>query len=85
MWTAPSWFTLDEVAQIHEHAQTVPLHDAMTGNQQEDPDAESDEGNLNAQVRQSKVKWFTPEYRMPQNIVDRINEACVLGLSLIHI
>ncbi len=81
MWTAPSWFTLDEVAQINEHAQTVPLDQGRTGNAFEDPDGDNTNEGMNSEIRQSKVKWFTPEYRMPQNIVDRINEACTQGMQ----
>ena len=83
MWTAPQWFTPDEVGQIHEHAVTVPLDQGRTGNGgMSDPDApQVEDAGINSPIRQSSVKWFTPEYRMPQNIVDRINQACTQGME----
>ena len=73
MYTAPEYFTREEVHQIHEHALKVPLDVGRTGRgQADDPDAPVNEFDAQESgIRQSKVKWFTApgEYAMPENIV----------------
>jgi len=86
MYTAPEFFTREEVAQIHQHAVTVPLDVGRTGNAlQDDPDAPPLDENHSADagIRQSKVKWFTSpgQYAMPDNIVHKINEIVHQGME----
>ena len=77
MWTAPEYFTPAEVQEINELAKSIPLDEGRTGGGQHDPDAiEQSEFYGTNEIRQSQVKWFTPpQYRMPQHIVDKINQA----------
>ena len=86
MYTAPEFFTREEVAQIHKHAVKVPLDTAKTGyGGMDDPDAPPIEENHSAisGIRQSKVKWFTApgEYAMPENIVSKINDIVHQGMQ----
>ena len=77
MWTAPEYFTKEEVHEINEFAKTIPLDEGRTGSRNNDPDAPPMDSVYGQNVvRQSKVKWFTPpQFRMPQHIVDKINQA----------
>ena len=85
MYTAPEYFTKEEVAQIHQHAKTVPLDMGRTGHGQEDPDSppENEEVGVNNEIRQSKVKWFTAPgpYQMPDNINEKIHAIVNQGMS----
>ncbi len=77
MWTAPEYFTKEEVHEINEFAKTIPLDEGRTGSRNNDPDAPPMDSVYGQNVvRQSKVKWFSPpQFRMPQHIVDKINQA----------
>jgi PKHD-type hydroxylase len=87
MFTAPEFFTREEVAQIHQHAKGIPLDLGRTGNgQMNDPDRAPDSVDMSvaAEIRQSKVKWFLgqdPRYRMPDNIMEKINEIVAQGMD----
>ena len=86
MYTAPEYFTKEEVAQIHQHAKTVPLDMGRTGNRQEDPDRppeNEEELGIHNEIRQSKVKWFTAPgpYQMPDNINEKIHAIVNQGMS----
>ena len=74
MWTAPEYFTKEEVHEINELAKSIPLDEGRTGSRHHDPDAiEQTEFYGTNEIRQSQVKWFTPpQYRMPDYLVDKI-------------
>ena len=85
MYTAPEYFTREEVAQIHQHAVKVPLDVGRTGHGGGDPDGppvDEEQSALDG-IRQSKVKWFTSpgEYQMPENIVQIIYNVVLQGME----
>ena len=69
MYTAPEYFTKEEVAQIHQHAKTVPLDMGRTGHGQEDPDSppENEEVGVNNEIRQSSfaISQMAPAVLQP--------------------
>lgn len=75
MYTAPSVFTAQEIAEIHKIAKSIPVDTARTGHNNTDPDFDESLYQQNTSIRQGEVKWFSPpQFPMPQNIVDKINE-----------
>ena len=84
MWTAPNYFSAEEVASIHRQATMIPFDSARTGGRQPDPDAPVEETHgMRNHIRQGEVKWFTPEggHRMSQDIVDKINLATQMAME----
>ena len=79
IWTAPSFFTREEVAQIHAASEKLPLKNSMVGQTNKSQDADTStltEGNLNTEVRQGGNKWFiNEEGHMPAHLNEKIGAA----------
>jgi len=78
IWTAPSFFTKEEVAQIHVAAAKLPLKNSMIGqmNRTQDSEESSSEGNTDTSIRQGGNKWFiNEENHMPAHLNEKMTSA----------
>ena len=54
MWSCPSFFTKEEVEEIHQHAFMVPIEEGTIGNNSDDPDADVSRPPEDYEVRSSR-------------------------------
>ena len=74
MWSCPSFFTKEEVEEIHQHAFMVPIEEGTIGNNSDDPDADVSRPPEDYEVRSSKIKWMNPEigFGLPEHLVNKL-------------
>jgi len=78
IYTAPAFFTKEEVSRIHAAADKLPYKDSMIGQQNRTQDAEEHDtaGNIDNTIRQGGNKWFVNEHNdMPADITAKIATA----------
>tara|TARA_X000001036_G_scaffold128714_1_gene121758 strand:+ start:59412 stop:60095 length:684 start_codon:yes stop_codon:yes gene_type:complete len=81
MWTYPSFFTREEVEEIHQHAFMVPIEEGTIGNNSDDPDADISRPPEDYEVRSSKIKWLNPDlgFGLPEHLVSKLWNALELA------
>ena len=83
VWQAPSFFSPQEIADLHHAADKLEFMPGQIGASDGDKDSEQkDEGNENLDIRSSQVKWFDlPSGHMPEHLHKKIVDAANMGNS----
>jgi len=76
VWQAPSFFSPQEIADLHHAADKLPFQVGQIGESNNDKDSQIEGGDENLEIRSSQVKWFVLEQgHMPDHLLKKIHDA----------